>query len=38
MQLSLFLEAEAAPAKDKSSFCDPSFAKNKLLPVHRWVP
>lgn len=24
--------------EDKSSFSDPSFASNKLLPVHRWVP
>ena len=22
----------------KSSFCDPAFAGNKIMPVHRWVP
>ena len=23
---------------EKSSFSDPSFARNKTLPIHRWVP
>jgi len=26
------------PEKEKSSFSDPAFASNKVLPVHRWVP
>lgn len=26
------------PANGKSGFCDPAFASNKLLPMHRWVP
>ncbi|MEQ8971409.1 MAG: DNA methyltransferase [Coleofasciculus sp. C1-SOL-03] len=38
MQLSLFPETQTSNAKDKSVFSDPSFASNKLLPVHRWIP
>ncbi|MEQ9552260.1 MAG: hypothetical protein RIM23_21940 [Coleofasciculus sp. G3-WIS-01] len=38
MQLSLFPETQTSKAKDKSVFSDPSFASNKLLPVHRWIP
>ena len=26
------------PANGKSGFCDPAFASNKWLPMHRWVP
>lgn len=38
MQLSLFPSTSTAKTEDKSAFCDPSFASNKLLPVHRWIP
>ncbi|MEB3357222.1 MAG: DNA methyltransferase [Synechococcales bacterium] len=38
MQLPLFPSELKAGAKDRSSFSDPSFASNKLLPVHRWTP
>ncbi|MCA1993979.1 MAG: site-specific DNA-methyltransferase [Coleofasciculus sp. S288] len=40
MQLKLpFLASlEELKPEDKSAFSDPSFASNKLLPVHRWVP
>jgi DNA modification methylase len=38
MQLSLFPETQTSNVKDKSVFSDPSFASNKLLPVHRWIP
>ncbi len=33
-QLALFDSAE----EEKASFSDPSFATNKALPIHRWVP
>ena len=38
-QLALF-ETEASPISDNGSspFSDPSFAVNKTLPIHRWVP
>ncbi|WP_083885690.1 DNA methyltransferase [Synechococcus sp. PCC 7336] len=29
---------EMLKVEDKATFSDPSFASNKLLPVHRWVP
>ena len=40
MQLSspLLEPPEPLVAKDRAAFSDPSFASNKLLPVHRWVP
>jgi DNA modification methylase len=38
MQLPLFPSDSKASTKDKSAFSDPSFASNKLLPVHRWIP
>jgi DNA modification methylase len=28
----------ASNGNGKSSFCDPAFAGNKIMPVHRWVP
>ena len=40
-QLKLFeIDAETPPAADNGSsyFSDPSFAVNKTLPIHRWVP
>ena len=40
-QLSLFesdIEASPAPTNGSSYFSDPSFAVNKTLPIHRWVP
>jgi len=38
-QLALF-ETDASPVSDNgtSYFSDPSFAVNKTLPIHRWVP
>jgi DNA modification methylase len=38
MQLSLPLSTSTVKAEDKSAFSDPSFASNKFLPVHRWIP
>lgn len=26
------------PEKEKTSFSDPAFASNKVLPIHQWVP
>jgi DNA modification methylase len=40
-QLGLFeIDADTSPAADNGSsyFSDPSFAVNKTLPIHRWVP
>jgi len=40
-QLALFeVDAETSPIADNGSsyFGDPSFAVNKTLPIHRWVP
>jgi DNA modification methylase len=40
-QLGLFeIDADTSPAADNgnSYFSDPSFAVNKTLPIHRWVP
>ncbi len=38
MQLPLFPPTSTAEVENKSAFSDPSFASNKLLPVHRWIP
>ncbi len=41
-QLNLFeIEAKGSPSvpsNGKSTFSDPAFAANKILPIHRWVP
>lgn len=29
---------EVKTEKEKTSFSDPAFASNKVLPIHRWVP
>jgi len=34
----MFATQEKVAEKNTSSFADPSFASNKTLPVHRWVP
>ncbi len=38
MQLPLPLSTSTVKVEDKSAFSDPSFASNKFLPVHRWIP
>lgn len=38
LPLPLLVSPKELKAEDKSAFSDPSFASNKLLPVHRWVP
>jgi len=41
-QLNLFeIEVKGSPSvpsNGKSTFSDPAFAANKILPIHRWVP
>ncbi len=41
-QLNLFeIEVKGSPSvpsNGKSTFSDPAFAVNKILPIHRWVP
>src|SRR6266851_10309170 len=41
-QLNLFeIEVKGSPSvpgNGKSTFSDPAFASNKILPIHRWVP
>lgn len=32
------LDKSPQSSKDSSSFNDPAFASNKVLPIHRWVP
>jgi DNA modification methylase len=38
MQLPLSPLISTVKAEEKSAFSDPSFASNKILPVHRWIP
>ncbi len=37
-QLSLFPDIPSSSDNGSASFSDPSFAANKTLPIHRWVP
>jgi hypothetical protein len=32
------LDYSLQPSKDSSTFNDPAFASNKVLPIHRWIP
>jgi len=37
-EISSRLDSSLQQSKERSSFNDPAFASNKLLPIHRWVP